>query len=171
MDAGGIGGAGGAGAGGVAGAGGGGTGGNPGTGGCLSIVFPGPVLSVFDAQTGTPICDPTFALLVQTDAGSTFDDVSASACTPSSYDCAVPYDGGATPCKFHLLLGYAMDATVYVSAPGYEQTAVPGVSVGRSGCVPPFFPASHLNVNLIALPADAGVAGDAHPSSTDAAKE
>jgi hypothetical protein len=132
----------------------------------------GPVLTVFDAQTGTPICDPSFAVLVQADAGSVFDDVAASACTPGSYDCPMTYDGGATPCPFYLRggLGYSTEATVDVRAPGYEHGEVSGVSVRRSGCVPPFFPASHLNVNLIPLPRDAGAAADAQLSSKWAAK-
>jgi hypothetical protein len=163
---------GGADGGGTAGTGARGTGGSPGTGGCSSISFPGPVLTVFDAQTGTPICDPSFAVLVQADAGSVFDDVAASACTPGSYDCPMTYDGGATPCPFYLRggLGYSTEATVDVRAPGYEHGEVSGVSVRRSGCVPPFFPASHLNVNLIPLPRDAGAAADAQLSSTWAAK-
>jgi hypothetical protein len=161
-----------AGEGGTAAAGGAGSGGRPGTGGCNSISFPGPVLNVFDAQTGTPICDPTFTIVAQTDGGSMFDDALASSCTPSSYNCSVSYDGGATLCPFYLAgLGYSMDATVDVWAPGYQHTAVPGVSVGRSGCVPPFFPSSHLNVNLSRLPADAGAAGDASLSSTYAARK
>jgi hypothetical protein len=163
----------GAGAGGTAGAGPAGSGGIPGTGGCDSIEFRGPVLKVFDAQTGTPICDPTFAIVVQTDAGSSFVDASASACTPGSYFCPMTYDGGATPCPFYLedSLGYGMDATVDVRAPGYEHTEVSGVSVGRAGCVPPFFPASDLNVNLSRLPPDAGAVADAQLSSTYAARE
>ena len=154
-------------AGGIRGTAGAGTGGIPGTGGCDSITFPGPVLSVFDAQTGAPICDPTFAILVQKDAGSSFVDASASACTPGSYDCPITHDGGATVCPFYLgaSLGYSTDATVDVRAPGYEDAEVTGVSVGRSGCVPPFYPASQLSVNLTPLPLDAGAAADAHPSS------
>jgi hypothetical protein len=169
----GAGGGAGVGAGGTAGAGPAGSGGNPGTGGCDSIEFRGPVLKVFDAQTGTPICDPTFAILVQRDAGSSFVDASASACTPGSFYCPMTYDGGVTPCPFYLEdnLGYSTDATVDVRAPGYEHAEVSGVSVGRAGCVPPFFPASDLNVNLSRLPPDAGAAADAQLSSTDAARE
>jgi hypothetical protein len=166
-------GTGGAASGGAAGTAGAGTGGIPGTGGCDSIEFIGPVLKVFDAQTGAPICDPTFAILVQTDAGSSFFDASAFACTPGSYYCPMTYDGGVAPCPFSLgdSLGYSTDATVDVRAPGYEHTEVSGVSVGRAGCVPPFFPASDLNVNLSRLPSDAGGAADAQLSSTDAARE
>ena len=161
-----------AGAGGAAGTRGAGSGGFPGTGGCFSIEFPGPVLSVFDAQTGTPICDPVFTIPVQTDAGLIFYDASARACT-SPYDrCPTPGDGGTAFCPFYLGgLGYSMDTTVDVWAPGYEHTSVPGVSVGRAGCVPPFFPSSHLNVNLVPLPPNADAAADAQLSSTYAARE
>jgi hypothetical protein len=129
------------------------------------------VLNVFDAQTGTPICDPTFKIVEQTDAGSILGDLSASACTPGSYECQVSYDGGATLCPFRLLLGYDMNDTIDVWAPGYEQTEVFGVSVGRSGCLPPFFPSSHLNVSLAPLPRDADAAADAQLSPAYAAQE
>ncbi len=81
-------------------------------------------------------------------------------------------DGGVTPCPFYLGAspGYSTDATVDVRAPGYEHTEVSGVSVGQSGCVPPFFPASDLEVNLSPLPPDAGAAADAQLSSSYAAR-
>jgi hypothetical protein len=135
---------------------GGGAGGSLGTGGCNSIDYPGPVLNVFDALTGAPVCDATFSIVAQTDAGWMLTDAFASPCSP--YTCPVSYDdAGAMLCPFYLAgLGYnTSGVTVDVSAPGYKHTDVPGVAAGRSGCVPPFFPASHLDVNLIALSPDA----------------
>jgi hypothetical protein len=160
----GSGGAGGlAGSGGAAGAGGIGSGGRVGTGGCNSIVFEPPVLNVFDAQTGAPVCDPTFAILVQADGGSMSEDAFGYPCTPSSYDCPAFHDGGAT-CPFKLL---ALDqdltgSTVEVSAPGYETREVSDVAGGsRSGCGLFFDAPSYLDVKLVPLPSDAGTTSDA----------
>jgi hypothetical protein len=161
---GGGGGAGGlAGSGGAAGAGAIGSGGRVGTGGCNSIDFDPPVLNVFDAQTGAPICDPTFAIIVPTDGGSMSEDAGGYPCTPSTYDCPVFHDGGAT-CPFELtaLAQDSTGSTVEVSAPGYEPREVSGVAGGTSGCIPPFITPSHLDVKLVPLPSDAGTTSDAN---------
>jgi hypothetical protein len=114
---------------------------------CGAIELLPPIVTVVDAVTGAPICDPTF-VVDWPDGGSTSGNGMPLACSQSMFaGCPGPPDGGgAAPCAFALAIFDAHNVSVEVSHAGYEN-AVVQVSSGQGGCVPTV-PASHLTVEL-----------------------
>jgi hypothetical protein len=123
---------------------------------CGAIEFIPPVLTVVNAATGSPICDPTFAI-DSSDAGAS--DVAAVDCsggTPYGGCPAPPSDGGVAPCQYALLglsgqFGLGTSSfTIDVSKSGFQSVTVPDVVTGVGGCVA-FQAASQVTVKLTPL--------------------
>jgi hypothetical protein len=134
---------------------------------CAAIVPLWPVLTVVNAATGAPLCDPTVALLLPGDGG--LEPLTYSDCpTTQAPGCPSPAaDGAPPPCAFALSMfgeGSLGKGTIAVSAPGFETASVPNVANGNEGC-PPEFAASSVTVQLSPLLVDGGADG-----SSDAAK-
>jgi hypothetical protein len=115
---------------------------------CAAIELLPPIVSVVDAVTGAPICDPMFNVDWPDGGTGGPRDGAPFACGQSMDDhCPGPLDdGGARPCAFALGIFYASNVNVEVSKPGYATASVQ-VSSGRGGCVSPV-PASHVVVQL-----------------------
>jgi hypothetical protein len=124
---------------------------------CGAITLYPPVITVQDAVTGAPICDPTFTV-DWPDGGAGSKDGMPYACGQSmDLGCPGPPDGGTAPCAFALVaLSAPGTKNVEVTKPGYDTVVVP-VMNGQGGCVP-YVPASHPIVKLHPL-ADASTDG------------
>jgi len=120
---------------------------------CAAVHGLPPIVTIVDATTGAPICDPTFKIEWPDGSavGST-DGMPYGCGQTKDFDCPGPRDGGVAPCAFALLAlsdnFYGMSIEVEVSKAGY-QTAVVPVTSGLGGCL--YVPASHPVVKLHAL--------------------
>jgi hypothetical protein len=121
---------------------------------CASAAFLPPILTVVDAITGAPICDPTFAFDLP-DGGVGPNETPFSCGQSKEMDCpAAGSDGGLVACAFALFTTY--DVTVEVSKVGYETASV-AVMPGQTGCVA-YRQSTHATVKLHPL-ADASTDG------------
>jgi hypothetical protein len=125
---------------------------------CGAIAVYPPNITVVDAVNGSPLCDPTFAVLTSNGEPLPPDDGGAYACAPDFGGCPpAPADGGAPPCTFMLSeVTWPGSYSVRVFAPGFAPVVVDDVSGGVGGCVAYVAP-SVLTVTL--SPSDAGDAG------------
>jgi hypothetical protein len=165
-------GSGGAAPGGIGGGGSGGDGiGAGGSGGdCLVIADEPPIFTIFDAQTGLAICDPTFDV-VAVSAGGIIPDASGN--PVSCKELAVfgcPTDNGDSSCPFALEaigdMPPTSQYTVQISAPGYSSSTAYEVVAGREGCTGDSA-ASQMTIILYpgSAPPDAGSTIDARGPS------
>jgi hypothetical protein len=129
------------------------------------VVYLPPIVSVVSATTGSPICEPTFAVVEWPDAGPVPPDGGDPIlCDGSPVGCpSAPHDGGVGPCQYALqglIAGGSFGPTdvatftIAVSKPGFESVIVPDVSTGVIVCPAPNKPASQLTVQLSPLDGD-----------------
>jgi hypothetical protein len=120
---------------------------------CGAILMEPPSITVTDAQTGAPICDPVFSIVDGAGVGV------QPPVDPVVSGCHAP--GVVVECTLcaYVLGGLTGTGTKYVrvSKPGYQSQVVP-VMGGIGGCVP-YRPPTHLAVNLVPLVDDGS---DAH---------
>jgi hypothetical protein len=117
-------------------------------GDCGVIIAYPPVLTVVDGSNGTPICNPTFAI-VNVNASNPIVIADVVECDGTS-GLACPGSPGEQPgpCRFVLeRLGSSSVGTLEVSAPGYLPFEILGVAGGVGGCVPYRAP-SQVTVSL-----------------------
>jgi hypothetical protein len=122
---------------------------------CGAITIVPPIVTVTNAATGAPICDPVITIAPDGGAQDGGAGVGVSCGGTQHYGgCpATPPDGGDLAC-IYALLAVQGTSTIEVSAPGYASKIVPNVSSGEGGCVTAV-PASQVTVSLVPL-ADAG---------------
>ena len=139
-----------------------------GAGGCNLIIEVPPVIAVVNAETGNPVCDPTFTIVAAPEAAPVPADGGniGTLCTPEGAVYGGCWPGDASGACAYILNwiddeGISEEYTVQVSKDGFESKIVPSVRGGVVYCGGGVTPASHLVVALSpndggAGPSDAG---------------